>query len=264
MVLSCAGVRRILPPSIQTGDKTVSDMAYIDFDTGDSRDGGKTDSEGGHFCSHVLIKKVADAVGRHLILLEKVPGVNFTTLGAHMNWVLAMPASRKTVDEDGTEKEYRAISDLVGFQSKTVQEAMTTGTVMDLQFVGHEVQEGGVDEDPLIRETLSEVKWSVKRSLDANNARTLLRRGIDYIRGWDAVEQESKQLLVRIKSEDGQIRTVPISPESEEADAAANEALQSAVVLNEFMNGFEVPLTQRHNGIRPDILQKMRAIGNKN
>lgn len=52
----------------QTGDKTVSDMAYIDFVTGDSRDGGKTDSEGGHFCSHVLIRKQADAVGRHLIL----------------------------------------------------------------------------------------------------------------------------------------------------------------------------------------------------
>lgn len=133
---------------------------------------------------------------------------------------------------------------------------------MDLQFVGHEMQEGGVDEDPLVRETLSEVKWTIKRTLDGDSAHTLMRRGIDWIRGWDAVEQNSRQLLVRIKSEDGQIRTVPISPEAQEAEAAANEALESAVVLNEFMNGFEIPLTQRHDGIRADVVQKMRVIGN--
>jgi hypothetical protein len=243
---------------MQVGDKKVSDVAFINFDTGRSRNGGKTESEGGHFCSHVIIKKDPDGLGRHLVLVEKVPNIHFSSLKAHFNWVMNSPAHFKVFDADGLAKQYRATTEFDGFQSKTLREAMTTGTLQNIEFVGQERLDEGHDEEDLVRETTHEVKWSIKRRVDADGARRLVSRAFDFMRGWEAVEQDKSQLLVRIKAENGQIRTAAITAEAEESEAAAEEALENAFYLNEFINGFDAPLTQRYDALREDVLRKLK------
>ncbi len=241
---------------MHVGDRDVADMAWIDFDTEETRNSGKKETEGAHYCAHILVKRQADALGRHLLLAEKVPGINFTSLKAHFNWILngASPKIFKVEDED---KSYKGKCEIDGFQSKTLQQAMTTGTILDLQLIGHETQEQGQDEADLIRETSRRVTWDVRRQVDADGARRLLKLGIDKVRGWEAVEDDSKELLVRLKSNEGQIKTVEVPLGDGDLEDDTNEALENAFMLNEKVAGFEEPLTQYYGEVRQDMLDKL-------
>lgn len=244
---------------VQTGDKSIADAAYVDFETGASRAGGKRATEGGHFCSHIIIKKQPDRLGRHLLLLEKVPGTHLASIKAHFNWILANVAPRRAVVVDGENKPYLGTTEVDGFQSRTLAQAMTSGTVMDIQLVGNEVREDGLDDNDLIRETVHQVRLDVRRRVDEQGAARLLRLGIDRLRGWEAVEQEDRELLVRIKSDGGQVKTATVVVSSEEIEDATQEALGSAFYLNEIVTDFERPLTQRYEFIRDDMIEKMKA-----
>ncbi|GEM_PF-1428280 len=245
---------------VHVGDKNISDVSFVDFDTGNSRESGKLDSEGGHFCSHVLIKKQPDSLGRYLIMTEKVPGVHQASLNAHFNWALNKPNQKRYHSVDGVDKPYRGTTELDGYQSKTVKEAMTSGTVMDVQFVGHQSLINGSDEDDLVREKISEVKWSIGKQLTDDESTGLVRRGIDFLRGWTDVEQSSRELLIRVKSETGQIKTASVRSDAETLNQAAVEVLEGAFQLNEMISGFETPLTQRYVDLRSDVVSKMKAL----
>ncbi|WP_300057165.1 hypothetical protein [Sulfitobacter sp.] len=241
---------------VQAGDRDVADTAWIDFDTEETRNSGKKDTEGAHYCAHVLIKIEPDALGRHLLLSEKVPGINFTSLKAHFNWILngAPPKTFKVENED---KSYRGKSEIDGFQSRTLQQAMTSGTILDLQLVGHEAQEQGQDEADLIRETSRQVKLDVRRQVDADGARRLVHLGLDRLRGWEDVEDDSKELLVRLKSHEGQVKTVEVPVGEGDLEDDTKEALENAFMLNEKVAGFETPLTQNYSEIRQDMFEKL-------
>ncbi|QNU63669.1 hypothetical protein [Vreelandella titanicae] len=240
----------------QVGDRDVSDTAWYDFETDKTRDSGKRDTEGAHYCAHILIRKRPDASGRHLLLLEKVPGINFSSLKAHFNWILNR-ATPKTFDVDEEEKTYWGKSEIDGFQSKTLQQAMTSGTILDLQLIGHEAQEQGQDEADLIRETSRQIKWDVRRQVDAEGARRLLRLGFDKVRGWTDVEANSKELLVRLQSDEGQVKTVEVAIGDGNLDEVTQEALENAFMLNEKVSDFELPLTQNYENIRDDMVTKL-------
>lgn len=240
---------------IHAGDKRIPDPAFLDFTTRISRTAGKTDDEGGHFCGHVTISKTPNAAGRYIIAVEKVPNVNFTTLNAHFNWVFSKAIAQKAYLAGAEEKLYSAKTELMGYQSKTLQEAMTTGIVQDIEFIGQQTQKQGVDEDPLVREITSKVSWQVKRRPDDVLARQLIREAIDFVRGWEDVE--NSKVLVRLKAENGQIKTTEITADSEDTEEATNEALNNVFCLNEIVNNFEVPLPQVYNETREDMIEKM-------
>ena len=248
---------------MQIGDKNISDVAFIDFDTGNQRDSGKLDSEGGHYCSHILIEKQRDQLGRHLVLAEKVPGIHFASIRNHFNWALKNITAPKTHMVEGIAKIYKGTTEVDGYQSKTVMQVMTSGTVLDVQFVGHQNLSQGSDENELIREKISEVKWGVGRRLSQEQSGSLIRQGIDYLRGWADVEATSRELLVRVKSQDGQIKTASISAQAGEIEDATQAALNGAFQLNEVINNFEIPLTQRYADIRVDVIDKMKALISK-
>lgn len=65
-----------------------ADFSYVDFETLKSRDIQKKQKEGSHYSAHVLIKKEKDATQRHLVLIEKVPGISLSSLKDHMTWVM--------------------------------------------------------------------------------------------------------------------------------------------------------------------------------
>lgn len=247
---------------LQVGDKNISDVAFIDFDTGDQRDSGKLDSEGGHYCAHVLIGRQSDQLGRHLVLAEKVPGIHFASVREHFNWALRNVTVLKSHTVEGVAKSYKGTTEIDGYQSKTVMQVMTSGTVLDVQFVGHQNLPQGSDEDDLVREKVSEIKWGVGRQLNEDQTGTLIRRGIDYLRGWSDVEQSSRELLVRVKSQNGQIKTASVKAEDGDIEDATQAALGGAFQLNEVINNFTTPLTQRYTAIRGDVIEKMKALAN--
>jgi hypothetical protein len=248
----------------QVGDKNISDVAFIDFDTGNQRDSGKLDSEGGHYCSHVLVGKQLDGLGRHLVMAEKVPGIHFASVRNHLSWALKGTPNPKTFSVDGVDKVYKGTTEVDAFQSKTVKQMMTSGTVVDVQFVGHQNLPQGSDEDDLIREKTSAVKWGVGRQLSEDESSTLMRRSIDYLRGWSDVEASSRELLVRVKAGNGQIKTASVSENGAEIDDATEAALSGAFQQNEIISNFTTPLTQRYAAIRDDVVEKMKALVNSN
>lgn len=241
---------------VQVGDRDVADTAWYDFNTEESRDSGKRDSEGAHYCAHIFVRKQPDIFGKHLFLYEKVPGINFSSLKAHFNWILNR-ATPKTFEVDEEEKSYRGKSVIDGFQSKTLEQAMTSGTILDLQLIGHEAQEQGHDEEDLVRETSRQIKWDVRRQVDAEGARRLIRLGVDRVRGWEDVEADSKELLVRLQSNEGQIKTVEVKMGDGDIEEATQEALENAFMLNEKVSNFEIPLTQKYDEIRADMIAKL-------
>jgi hypothetical protein len=244
----------------QVGDKNISDVAFIDFDTGNQRDSGKLDSEGGHYCAHVLIGKQSDQLRRHLVLAEKVPGIHFASVRDHFNWALRNITTLKTHTVEGAAKSYKGTTEVDGYQSKTVMQVMTSGTVLDVQFVGHQSLPQGSDEDDLVRERVNEIKWGVGRQLNEQETSSLISRGIDFLRGWSDVEESSRELLVRVKSQNGQIKTASVSAEAGEIQDATQAALSGAFQLNEVIDNFETPLTQRYAAIRVDVIDKMKAL----
>ena len=191
--------------------------------------------------------------------MEKVPGIYFSALVAHFNWILRTARRKRFATVDGERKLYRGITEIGGHQSRTLSDVMASGVVLDLQLVGNERREAGLDENNLVRATSHEVRLDIRRRVNADGARRLIRLGIDKFNGWEQVEQDSRELLVRIKSDDGQTRTVSVTPEDEDIEAATEQALESAFCLNEIVNDFTTPLTQRYTDIRNDMIEKMIA-----
>ena len=169
---------------LQVGDKNVTGVSFLDFVTKQTRDIEKAEEEGGHYAAHILIRKTADQYGRHLILIEKVPGVYLSSVKDHLAWVCKSALYEKEVqDEDGQSKSFRAVFEIDGHQSRTIREALRTGTLQDIEFINHEENhEDGLDEDPIVEEVVHEAKWQVKKRVTEDQARTIFGRFGAFLR----------------------------------------------------------------------------------
>ena len=239
---------------IEVGDKNVTGVSFLHFETRQTRDIEKADEEGGHYAAHVLIRKAADHLGRHLILIEKVPGVHISSIKEHFAWMCNDPAFEKeAMDDDGNPKNFRAIFEIDGHQSKTIREALQTGALQDIEFVSHEENHAdGLDEDPIIQEVVHEARWEVKRRVTEDQARGLFGKiggFLDTFKGG----ADNTHIFIRIKADNGQIKRT-------EVEHNADEILEQAFVLNEIVTDFDPPLTQRYDDFRADMLQKMTQL----
>ncbi|MEI4470900.1 hypothetical protein [Frigidibacter sp. MR17.24] len=243
---------------IEVGDKRIADPSFFDFQANTSRTGIKLATEGGHFCAHVLIARQPDRRNKYLILCEKVPGVQFYSLTAHLNWLLR--GFPKSIEIDGAERAYTGKVVIEGQQSRTLQDAIDQGSLQDVELVGHKTLDAGADEDSPVREETRQIRWSIKRRVSREEAVKVFSDAFTKLRGWTPVEGEERHLLVRIKSKDNQIKTSEITSDAEAADEAAREALESTFYLNEIIKDFDEDLTQSYSDLRQDVLNKMRAL----
>lgn len=79
-------------------------------------------------------------------------------------------------------------------------------------------------------------------------------------------KDDDADLLVRIKSKEGQIKTTSVPfdiADGVDAKDAAEDALQSTFCLNEIINSFEIPLTQSYGDIREDVVKKIISLDSK-
>ena len=239
---------------LEVGDKNVTGVSFLDFETRQTRDIEKRQDEGGHYAAHILIRKAPDNLGRHLILIEKLPGIHISAVKDHFAWVCNDPAYEKEAqDDNGQLKRFRALFDIDGHQSKTIREALQTGALQDVEFVSQEgIHPDGLDEEPLIQDVIHQARWEVKRRVTEDQARGIFGKIGGFLDGFKG-DAENTQIFIRIKAENGQIKRT-------EVEYNADEILEQAFVLNEIVTDFDVPLPQRYDDFRDDLLQKMTQL----
>lgn len=241
---------------LQVGDKNVSGVSFLHFQTLETRDIDKEEDEGGHFSAHIMIGKTPDRFGRYLILIEKVPGIYLSSVKDHLTWICNNPMYFKEAQDDqGNPKGFRPVFQIDGHQSKTIREALRTGVLQDIEFIGHDENHGdGLDEDPIVQEVVHEARWEVKRRVTEEQARTIFGRIDGFLDRFREVADDT-QIFVRIKAANGQIKRTEIEQDGD-------EILEQAFVQNEIVNDFDQPLTQRYEAFRQDMIQKMIEIAN--
>ncbi len=241
--------------TVHAGDKNVYGVSFLNFETKNSRDIQKRREEGSHYTSHILIKKSPDQANRHLILVERVPGIYLSSVKAHFTWACKnLKYQKPGLTGGGRQKFFRLLFELDGHQSKTIRDALQTGILQDIELVAHEEDhEDGLDEDPVVRQVVHEARIDVKRKVSEGQALKLFQRVIvDRIPKLHGGSDNTK-MFVRIKAANGQIKRAEI-----EHNGA--EILEQAFIQNEVVNDFDQPLTPRYEGFRSDMLQKMRAV----
>lgn len=241
---------------LQVGDKNVSGVSFLHFETLETRDIEKDEDEGGHYAAHIMIRKAADPHGRHLIMIEKVPGIYLSSVKDHLAWVCKNALYEKEVqDDDGNPKRFRPVFEIDGHQSRTIREALRTGTLQDVEFISHEANhEDGLDEDPIVEEVVHEARWEVKKRVTEDQARTIFGRIGGFLGGFRGGADDT-QIFVRIKADNGQIKRT-------EVHHNGDEILEQAFVQNEIVSDFDPPLTQRYEAFRQDMIQKMLEVAN--
>ena len=238
----------------QVGDKNVTGVSFLDFVTKQTRDIEKAEEEGGHYAAHIIIQKTADQYGRHLILFEKVPGIHLSSVKDHLAWVMKSPLYEKEVrDDDGNPKRFHPVFEIDGHQSRTIREALRTGTLQDIEFISHEENHGdGLDEDPIVEEVVHEARWQVKKRVTEDQARSIFGRIGDFLGDFRGGVDDT-QIFVRIKADNGQIKRTEVHHNGE-------EILEQAFVQNEIVSDFDPPLTQRYEAFRQDMIAKMLEV----
>lgn len=132
---------------------------------------------------------------------------------------------------------------------------MRTGTLQDIEFIGHEENhKDGLDEDPIVEEIVHEARWEVKKRVTEDQAQTIFGR-IGGFLGCFRNGADDTQIFVRIKAANGQIKRT-------EVHHNGDEILEQAFVQNEIVNEFDPPLTQRYEVFRQDMIQKMIDVAN--
>lgn len=241
---------------LEVGNKNVTGVSYLNFNTKVTRDIDKDDNEGSHYSSHILIKMDQDNAGHHLILIENVPGISISSVTSHLNWACRDARYNKEVVDNNNPIPYRPIFEIYGYQSKTIGEALEHGTLKDVELIGRRVNyDDGLDEDPIIEEVAQELRLTVNRNIGRDDAQQFFARLVENIRRHFR-EDDGAQVFVRIKTGDGQIKRTQV-------DYDGDEILEQMFVQNEVVSGFDPPLTQRHEAFRQDMIKKMIEVARR-
>lgn len=236
---------------LHSGDKNIPDASYVDFGTLQGRDIPKEENEGGQYSAHILVKKAPFQNGNHLIYIEKVPNVYLNAVSDYLTWVCREEQFHKTVEtEEGKNRSYRPIVEVLGYQSTTLRQALQTGVFEDMEVVSDVHYAQGVDEDPLIRQETSNIKLSVHKWVSEDQAKSIFGQVKDRF----SDRERQPKFFVRVKSSAGQVKRTQVN--LQDADDL-EPVLDCPFVLNEKIEGFSSPLGQRHQAIRADVVQKM-------
>ena len=164
------------------GDQNVSGVSFIDFETRLSRDINKKSEEGSHYAAHIVVKKSPDKRGGHLVFLEKVPGLYLSSIKDHLAWAFTDALYQKRAqDDNGKTKHFRPVFDIDGYQSKTIKEALRTGTLQAIEFISvEESYDDGLDEDAIVAEVAHEARWKIRKKVTEVQARKTFGRGCQF------------------------------------------------------------------------------------
>lgn len=224
-----------------------ADVAFYNRDTYEPRYIEKLPSESDLYSSHVLVRQEPDDMGRHLVLIEKVPGVYLATVKAHFGW------ARDNAQKEPQPKTHLPVFELDGHQSTTVREALNRGTLKDIELVRVEKQyNDGIDEESSgIGESIQSVSLKPIKNASRGQIHGMLN-SIRTFRDRHFEAGSDTQTYIRIKTDDGQIKRSEIHNTEREA------VLEEAFVQNEKLSGFEFDLKTTY--IKPSIEMAKKLI----
>jgi len=186
-----------------------------------------------------------------------VPGIYLSSVGEHFNWICKHSDYEKEVVDDNVHaKRSRPIFKIDGYQSRTIRDALRTGTLQDIEFVSHEEDyPDGLDEVSIVREIIHETQWNIKRKVTEDEARSLFGRLRNFVKTLKGGREHTK-IFIRIKTDSGQIKRSEIEHDGD-------GILEQAFVQNEMVSDFEQPLPQKYDCIRQDMIEKMLVLAEK-
>ena len=230
---------------VSAGDKNAPDPKFVNFNDGSIRSFRKNDDEGAFVTSHILIKSGQNAGGGHLMLIEKVPGINSSQINRYLRFLFRDYSNLKTFDDNGNNKEYRPLFEIVGYQSDTLRDAIVKNTLQDIEFVKFEEQNDGIDEYGYVQQKISRAKFVIQRGIETNTADPFFQKMMNSYRLGNY-----KEMYVRIKTRNKQFKTIEVDTERE-------DILEQYFIYNEIVRDFSEPLEIACETIRPDMVQKM-------
>ncbi|MBY5977257.1 hypothetical protein KUV39_11435 [Phaeobacter italicus] len=233
------------------GDKDVSDPAFVNFDTTDTREIPKGENEGVPFSSHIAIRSTPEANGNYMVLVERTSGIHLKSLENYLRWLLKDDNFKiQFENEDRQQRTAYGVVELLGYKSKLMRDVLRTGSLQDVEFVKEEEYHIGTDENPIRSEQLLSAKFKLQRTVTEQEGRSLFNR----LTTWAQTNgyEEGAKMLVRIKTEFGQVKQTEVDPDG--------DILTSFFVANEQVAGFDDPLPQFYGTPRSDMFQKIESI----
>ena len=236
---------------LNEANSNAADVAFYNSDTDKTRHINKEPSESGLYSSHILVRKEPDDAKRHLVLIEKVPGVYLSSVKAHFGWAF------HSVQDDCQPRTHLPVFELDGYQSMTVREALAKGTLQNLEFIRViKNYSDGLDEDAAgVDELVQSASLKAKTDVTGKQAREMLKR-IRTIKDQQFEGDSETQVYVRIKTGDGQSRRSEIRNDDD-------SVLEEAFVHNERVGGFAEPLPTTYTKSRKEMIHKLAKIGDR-
>lgn len=250
---------------LHAADKDVVPGIYLNFETEAPRYEEKEDSEGAWYSSHILIKKNADHLGRYEILVEKLPHISFTNIAAHLNWVLKKKEHLREYQTDNGPRFYGGHVKIAGVPSTSLENALAGGKLLDIQLVERQRTVAGLDEVAQFKDVVSKKTFKVGEPVAHSLAKIMVAAVLGEAKARILEERSSlPELLLRLETS-GQERTSSLEFDPDELSSADGDDLQdmatamltSALVLNEYITGFEVPLQQAHRKPSREVVAKI-------
>lgn len=241
---------------IHDGNRDVDDVSRVDIQTLVQRKIPKaSDNEGSHYSAHVLISCEPNEYGHHMIFVERVPGIQFSSIQRYFRWIMKNKKYYVEMEkENGEIKKYRVLAEISGYQSKTIREALKEGVLQDIELVGHQEIPDGFDEKPLIKEITSVIKINVRKKITDDQAPKVAK----WIR--HLFEREKgiidPHAVVRIKANTGQIKGAEVARDR-------TDILEQAFTLNELADQFRSSIPQGYSGFYEEMVEKMKKIALK-
>jgi hypothetical protein len=239
------------------GDKNTPDAVYESFITEETREFQKEDHEGGSFATHILIRQdTSPDPLYHLALIERVNGLSIGVIKRYLSRLLNdRDHMKEYINERKRPIPYRPIFEIFGYQSQTLRQALTQGTLEDIQFVSHEIKDGdGFDEYKYINEKVKQVNLKISKRIEESNASAFFASVLSLFN-----DEKHQEMYVKIKSDDGKVNCQKINTD---IDLEKQDVIDQFFIESKCISDFSPPLIQSHRRIREDMLSKMLHIMN--
>lgn len=234
---------------LQDGNSNVSDVSRVDIQTFQKRKIRKNSRhEGSHYCSHVLIQEKPDRFGRHLVLVEIVPGIRLPQVKTYFSW--AMKNSKMLKDPSGTAIDFPVNVTVDGLASKTIGEALQDGKLQNIKIKGYQEEPDGLDAEYIQNKINFEMKLFVGKKMDGRRVYSV-GETIRLMLGMAPKNLIDPHAIITIKSENNKTNSAKVYEED------CNNLLDHSFERNEYVDGFDTELEESYDDFRDDMVGKM-------
>jgi hypothetical protein len=234
---------------IHYSDMNASDPVFANLETGALRMEPKLAGEGVAISAHLLIsiRPTNPTQDTYVTLLEDVPGLGRTKITPFLKAIFRLSSDFHFNGDDGKERKCRPVPDMVGHVSRRLRDDLEGGVLNGFELVKYRHVNGEFDEAGFLEEKTRIVQVAVTQPLTGKPAVDL----INLVKA-RALNAGYADMKVKFKRAEGPQKSVVVGTGREDAG--------DALSVNSTFLKVEEPLAQCSDAIRPDVVQKMKAM----